>query len=299
MTLSPQQVTAEMQGTKAPSLGKPRAVAMLQVGPTLACLADALKAVGQPEFYSVLASKLCPLFGCGRYLAMHYSRNSKPTFLVNRSFSQSAGEVYLHSLYEQDPLYRTVLHGIPTRVLTLQSACGQVWLSDYRNALLQHAQISDELAILLPILEETAVAVCFNQGAGCFDAEVVALAEAIYPIVSEANRLHLERWSALEVKNGTLSASQFVRESRSQNGDRQVLGQFCDLHCLSAREGELLRLMLEGLSSAPIAHRLNLALGTVKNYKRRLYSKLRVCSERAVLRMVADFLTAGGGSENN
>ena len=95
----------------------PRGTPAQQRNHALACLTEILTAVGRPEFYPALAAELCSLFGCGRYLAMCYSRHSKPVFLFNRSFPRRlAGAIYLDSLYEHDPLYRTVLNGLPVRV---------------------------------------------------------------------------------------------------------------------------------------------------------------------------------------
>jgi DNA-binding CsgD family transcriptional regulator len=293
MTLVATGETREELLTDAALLSTPQADSALQVRHALACLAETLAAVGQPEFYNVLASELSPLFRCDRYLAMRYNRYSKPAFLFNRSFSHSAGELYLNSLYEHDPLYRKVLEGIPTQVLTLQSTDGQIGRSSYRAALLRYAQISDELAILLPIAEETAVAVCFNHAAGRFDDDVVVLAEAIYPVLREANRLHLERLSQAGTWDGQIARSGMAGESLRRKSRCELLKEFCSLRRLSVRERQLLMLTLEGLANRLMASRLHLAVGTVKNYKRRLYRKLGVCSERALLRMVANFLASG------
>ena len=49
---------------------------------------------------------------------------------------------------------------------------------------------------------------------------------------------------------------------------------------LTAREGEIVRLILDGLSSSAIALRLGISHGTVKNHRARLYGKLAITSER-------------------
>ncbi len=172
-----------------------RTIPVREARNALTCVSEMLTAVGRPEFYTALASELCSLFGCGRYLAMCYSRDSKPVFLFNRSFPRSASDIYLDSLYENDPLYRTVMDGEPIRVLTLRSLDGAFRLSRYRAALLRHAHIFDELAIMLPAPDGAVVAVCFNQDCGSFDPAVVRLAESMYPVLKQANRLHLERSS--------------------------------------------------------------------------------------------------------
>lgn len=49
---------------------------------------------------------------------------------------------------------------------------------------------------------------------------------------------------------------------------------------LTAREGQIVRLILDGLSSSAIAVRLGISHGTVKNHRARLYCKLAITSER-------------------
>jgi DNA-binding CsgD family transcriptional regulator len=288
---SPAHGAGEALPASLPS--SPRGAPAQQRNHALACLTEVLTAVGRPEFYTALAAELCSLFGCGRYLAMCYSRHSKPVFLFNRSFPRAAGEIYLDSLYEHDPLYRTVLNGLPVRVLTLRSLEAEIRLSRYRAALLRHAHISDELAIMLPAPDGAAVAVCFNQESGCFDPDVVALAESIYPLLKQANRLHLERSSLAEALDRQLFSFRRDIESPRRLSRFELLEQFHELHRLSVQERKLLDLTIEGLANRSIARRLNLAFGTVKNYKRRLYRKLGVSTERALVRMVADYLAAG------
>ena len=49
---------------------------------------------------------------------------------------------------------------------------------------------------------------------------------------------------------------------------------------LSARERDIVRLVLAGHPTAGIAKRLGIAPGTVKNHRRRIYDKLDITSER-------------------
>jgi DNA-binding CsgD family transcriptional regulator len=49
---------------------------------------------------------------------------------------------------------------------------------------------------------------------------------------------------------------------------------------LSARERQLVQLILSGYPTASIAKRLGLSLGTVKNHRHRIYEKLDITTER-------------------
>lgn len=259
----------------------------------LGCVAETLSMVGRPEFYSSVASNLCPLFGCNRFLVMSYGRGSKPEFLYNRSFPQRTAQLYLDTLYQHDPIYRAVQGGVVGGVLTLYSMRNGSRLSRYRNALSQHALISDELALMLPASDVRSVALCFNHKAGCFDEGIVKLAKAVYPTLWEANRLHIRQSSNVESAPGRSADSRICANGLPVSGRPEHFELLCRSRYLSTRERELLELTLDGLANRSIADRLSLALGTVKNYKRRLYRKVGVSSEREMLKMVANFLPAG------
>jgi len=259
----------------------PRTIPVRDARHALTCVTEMLTTVGRPEFYPALAAELCSLFGCGRYLAMCYSRNAKPVFLFNRSFARPASDIYLDSLYEHDPLYRTVMDGEPGRVITLRSLNGAFRLSRYRAALLRHAHIFDELAIMLPAPDGAAIAVCFNQDAGSFDPSVVRMAESMYPVLKQANRLHLERASLTDEFGQQLLARRDDRNAPRCSDQRELIKEFQGIRRLSTQECKVLTLTMDGLDNRSIATRLNLAFGTVKNYKRRLYQKLGVSSAGA------------------
>jgi DNA-binding CsgD family transcriptional regulator len=59
---------------------------------------------------------------------------------------------------------------------------------------------------------------------------------------------------------------------------------------LSARERDLFQMALQGRDTRAIADRLCLSVGTVKNYKQRLYAKLNIRSEREMASLLIRFL---------
>lgn len=68
------------------------------------------------------------------------------------------------------------------------------------------------------------------------------------------------------------------------------LTDFCHRHGLSPRESEIVLQMTRGCHNASIARRLGLTVGTIKNYKRRLYEKLDVTNEREVFTLIITHL---------
>jgi DNA-binding CsgD family transcriptional regulator/PAS domain-containing protein len=71
---------------------------------------------------------------------------------------------------------------------------------------------------------------------------------------------------------------------------RLCLDSFCTRHRLSPREQDVVRLLLEGLTTNGIADRLNISLHTVRDHLKRLYRKTRVRSRSELLSLLS---TAG------
>jgi len=58
---------------------------------------------------------------------------------------------------------------------------------------------------------------------------------------------------------------------------------------LTPRERDILLLTLDGLSTGAIAQRLNIAKGSIKNCRLRIYRKLGVTSEREMISTMMPF----------
>lgn len=88
----------------------------------------------------------------------------------------------------------------------------------------------------------------------------------------------------------------FTAEERSEQSVStsfaQAIDQFCDKHAITPREAEIFRLALLGFPNLGIAKRLGISVGTVKNHRWRLYTKLDITTERELFRLfLADVIT--------
>jgi len=72
---------------------------------------------------------------------------------------------------------------------------------------------------------------------------------------------------------------------------REALRKFQDLCGLTPRERDIVELVLRGYPNAQIAKRLGLAVGSVRNHRYRLYTKLDITTERELFFLFIDFLT--------
>jgi DNA-binding NarL/FixJ family response regulator len=75
---------------------------------------------------------------------------------------------------------------------------------------------------------------------------------------------------------------------------RDLCGDDAALRALTAREGDILKLIARGLSNREISDRLSLTEKTIKNYNNRIYSKLGVTSrtQAAICAIKVGFLNA-------
>ena len=75
-----------------------------------------------------------------------------------------------------------------------------------------------------------------------------------------------------------------------------TIQRFGDRHSMTARERDIVRLVVRGYRHDLIAQKLGIGAGTVRNYRHRLYFKLDIDSERELFNM---FLTEITGAPDN
>lgn len=68
----------------------------------------------------------------------------------------------------------------------------------------------------------------------------------------------------------------------------QAVAHFCESHSFTPREAQIFRLALMGFPNSSIAKRLEISVGTVKNHRWRLYSKLDITTERELFLLFLD-----------
>jgi DNA-binding CsgD family transcriptional regulator len=79
---------------------------------------------------------------------------------------------------------------------------------------------------------------------------------------------------------GVIDTVEDIALAPAQPGQPALPGRFAE--SLSRREQDIVELILQGHPTKSIALRLGLTLGTVKNYRRRLYDKLDITTEREI-----------------
>ena len=203
-----------------------------------------------------------------------YSATRTPQFVKHRRFSDAMVERYLADYYAFDPFYawwrRERTPGIvPLKVLPDD----EMKRGQYIAGFLAKSEICDEVGILLADGGDWCLGIFLDRTRKPFRDPEIALLNERLPV--------FEALHALDIK---ARGSDFSRTSTPGGPGatpRQEPGIPAGLWPeLSSRERELVQLVLAGHPTASIAERLGIAVGTVKNHRRRIYDKLDITTER-------------------
>lgn len=154
-------------------------------------LANIAEAIGSRDFYSAALSSLGKLLDCKRQIAVRYAQFAKPQFLVNKSLSAEAEDVYMQELYRLDPLLRLVRTQVLNRIVTSLQLHSEETGNIYFEDLYRSARIYDELVVLLPAVGGVWVALCLDFDDRPFSPGEVAFIRQIYPLIEHLHRLHI------------------------------------------------------------------------------------------------------------
>lgn len=155
----------------------------------------------------------------------------------------------------------------PLIVLHRQAA-SDVQHPDYRQICYSLPQVAERLAILSLHEGRRWLSVNLYRGVehGCFSQTELRTIEAMAPLIVQAVRLHYKG----QVLGGDLMSLML---------DRLALRG----PTLTAREEDVVRGLLQGLSSQTLAERLGLTLSSAQTYTKRLYRKLGVSGHKALV----------------
>ncbi|MDR2587270.1 MAG: helix-turn-helix transcriptional regulator [Coriobacteriales bacterium] len=127
---------------------------------------------------------------------------------------------------------------------------------------------------------------------------MVALVLVAFLVIPEGTVLHLAGSLFAERGRAETDGDGASGEARQLGAEHPTLEQTCTQvaahYRLTAREGEVLALLARGRTLAIIAHKLNIAKGTVRTHIERVYAKLGVHKQQELIDLIEGF-----GKENN
>ncbi|MCF3640632.1 LuxR C-terminal-related transcriptional regulator [Rhizobium sp. TRM95111] len=183
-----------------------------------------------------------------------------------------------------DPFYIACRNGIAPGAYRLMDLAPKAFFkSDYYDTFYRRIRLADEIGLLVADAAGRWIAVSIARGARSagFTAEEARLLGTAFPVLEAAI---VRQWGG----GGGTGAD---RDDRLL---RERLAAF-GAQVLSPREGEVVRLILNGHSTREIATLLGSAEGTVKVHRRHAYAKLGIASQAELFSLATRFIADGGG----
>lgn len=200
---------------------------------------------------------------------IRYHAAEPPEVLHTEGIAKDLISFYLDADPETaDPYLCSWRSNATTQVETLSAVTPAPRKSEfYLRQFQPRAGFVDEIAILLPLDERSCLSLFLERRLTAFGPEEVAAVRNSFPAIMALHEAHLRA----ERAGGSSCAEALLSQAES----------------LSPRERQILHLSLSGRSTGEIAKRLVLTKGYIKNCRQRIYRKLGVSSERAMITMIA------------
>ncbi len=264
-----------------------RAMSSTPLARVTAELAPLVALAGSDRFPGQLAAAFASLVDADNLVALLYHDSHAPQLLFNSSSHNSPLsqiDRFIAAAYLLDPVYRAARDQRHRGFYHLQKLAPKGFESTtyYKNYFKQTA-ISDEAGYIVSLSERAFVNLSLSrlgQSARLSRAELNLL-KAVEPWVDALVSLHWREYRrrAPERKKTTLTWQLDT-----------ALGEFGS-SLLTARERQVIRLLLQGHASKSIAEQLGISLETVKLHRKKSYSKLRINSQAELFHLFIDSLS--------
>ena len=244
-------------------------------------LGASVTAIGTPDFPRLISRFCASLCRADTVFLSAFFDNQKPVELYGNHTDESQKEslrLYLNVAYVLDPFYLLFRQKKGDQVLSLDEVAPDDFKqSEYYAKFFRDMALTDECGLMLHIEDDAALFFSMGTQAKGARADPTRLSSA-KPLISALVRRH---WTTLTPSNTDGSG----RLSAQIHAAFEAFGA----SVLSPREGDVLRMILQGHSSKSIAAHFNNSPETIKVHRKRIYTKLSVTSQGELLSM---FLTA-------
>ena len=190
-------------------------------------------------------------------------------------------EFYASGPYLLDPFYRVRQSDCePGAYRLMDVAPGAFYRSEYYRAFFRKISVSDEIGLVVPNGDNDwfAVSLARSGRTSRFEASDTARLNAVFDVVAAALR---RQWGRQDTP---------AREFLQDDWDESIRAFGSGV--LSAREQEIVQLILLGHSTPSAAAYLGIAEGTVKVHRYHAYSKLGISSQAELFAMASRHLIA-------
>lgn len=239
----------------------------------------AVLAIGRPDFPNTLIETLRRQAGVGHCMVFSLTSTGAASCLLdagNIPIGSDLGAAYAGQFHEFDPNRDVLLEGHerPAPIL-LPSFAPRMYSARYRKIFFQDSGIVDKFATAIWV-EDT----CFYVN--------------LYRIAAQGrfSPAQLERLEEIAPTIGASVARHFLETTPRPGQDIATLfATRAPLSDLTAREKDVCRGILAGLSSEAISQQLGISLHSTLTYRKRAYEKLGISAQNELFSIVLRLLT--------
>src|SRR5262245_5850333 len=245
--------------------------------PALGDVTPAVLAIGRSDFPNVLIDTLRRQAEVGHCMVFALSRAGAADCLLdagNIPIGGDLGAAYAGQFHESDPNRDALFEGEGGAPIMLPAFAPRMYGARYRKIFFQDSGIVDKFATAIWV-EDTCFYVNFYR---------IAAQGRFSPV-------QLERLQAIAPTIGASVARHFQTTAPRPEQDIAALfatrAPLCDL---TAREQEVCRGILAGLSSEAISQELGISLHSTLTYRKRAYDRLGISSQNELFAIVLRLL---------
>ncbi|MBO1518532.1 LuxR C-terminal-related transcriptional regulator [Oceanisphaera pacifica] len=255
-----------------------------------AALTQAIQALGTAAFVRRLAELVATQIRCDCTLVLSYRSNGAAVYLYDNLQHRRdlLFQQYLNGVYADDPFYRALSQGLTDGVYSLGALVAQQGRGpDYMSSFYQATGWQDELGIVLSLHKGQWLTLFLGRlSAKPFTRSEQARLHSLLPLLSALCRQHWplehEAMALSPQPNSPVSVSPTLDGANKMRSQlEQALASF-GLPRLTPREQQVAALLIQGQANHAIAEQLGIGVGTVKNHRKHLYSKLHIDSQSAL-----------------
>lgn len=245
--------------------------------------------IGTPQFLDLWVEAVGRLVDFSYTVTFAYNGSSTPVCLHHtfppRQFAVHVTD-YLVGPFFLDPLYRAATDGRQEGVFRLSEvAPDQFYKSEYFRSYYVQTGPVDEVAFFLPGNGNWRIVTSLmrSHAENAFTAPDLKLLRSVEPMLRALAAAHWHGDSRLQVTKSAQDEKEILRQSI------QDALQHLEIPPLTARELEVVGLVLQGHSSESIANILQISSGTVRIHRKNVYAKMRISSQRELFSIFMQF----------
>ncbi len=242
-------------------------------------LAETISAINSPHFTSKLMRYISALFHFDCAVIVGYREGKHPIYLYDSIENQRdlLFHHYLTSSFQNDPFYQKLVSDRKQGIFTLREVVRHnLDYQDYCDQFYRQTGWQDEISLLIEVAPERWVVIYLGatRQDNRFSSAKISQLRRYFEVIQSLCQQH---WKQSDFTLAHPVSDRHLHATQIRATIEQALASL-GKELLTKREQQVAALIAQGSDTKDIALQLKLTEGTVKNHRKRIYSRLNVAS---------------------